>query len=406
MLSLQVTQVREASVVPFPAPARPVDELAKQLQPRVLLSPPHLAGHELASVQATLEAGWVAPAGPVPLAFEKSIAAATGLPHVVAVASGTAALHLGYRILGVQPGDEIWTSGLTFIASIGPAVQMGAIPRFLDVTADNWTMDVELLRSELSAAARRGRLPRAVVPVDLYGQPADMPAIVQACEEWGVPVLSDSAESLGAMQHGRHAGVGARLVALSFNGNKIITAGGGGALASEDAALIAQARHLASQAKETAAHYQHETTGFSYGMSSVLAAVGLAQIAVLEERVAARRAIHARYRDGLHDIPGISFIAEPNWSRSNRWLTAITLDPAECGTDRETVRRELAAQNIESRPVWKPLHLQPAFRDAPRAGGDVAAGLFQHGLCLPSGSNLAMPDQAKVIATIRRCCRI
>lgn len=358
----------------------------------------------MASIQASFDLGWLAPAGPVPAAFEAAIAQATGLPHVVAVSSGTAALHLGCRLLGVQPGDEVWTSSLTFIASIAPAVQMGATPRFIDVNAADWTMDVELLRAELAAAARRGKLPRAVVPVDLYGQPADMPAIVDACDAWGVPVLSDSAESLGASQHGRHAGAGARLVALSFNGNKIITAGGGGALASEDAGLIAQARGLASQAKESAAHYQHETTGFSYGMSSVLAAVGIAQIAPLEQRVAARRAIHARYRDGLAALPGVSFIAEPHWSRTNRWLTVIRIDPARAGCDRETLRRRLLAHDIESRPAWKPLHLQPAFRDAPAAGGAVSAALFEQGLCLPSGSSLSPHDQARVIGIIRQCC--
>ena len=355
------------------------------------------------SLQATLDAGWVAPAGPVPVAFEAAISRAIDLPHVLAVASGTAALHLGFRILGVRPGDEVWTSSLTFIASVAPAVQMGAIPRFLDVTADQWTLDVDLLRAELSAAARRGRLPRVVVPVDLYGQPADTEAIAEACAIWGVPVLSDSAQSLGASLRGRHAGSGAKLVALSFNGNKIITAGGGGALASDDAAMIAQARGLASQAKEASPHYQHETTGFSYGLSSVLAAVGIAQIAILEARVAARRAVHARYRDGLWDVPGLSLIAEPNWSRSNRWLTVIRLDPAIARADRETVRRALAAHDIESRPVWKPLHLQPAFRDAPRAGGAVAAQLFEEGLCLPSGSSLMPMDQARVIDIIRKC---
>lgn len=355
------------------------------------------------SLHATLEAGWVAPAGPVPLAFEAAIAQATGLPHVLAVASGTAALHLGFRLLGVQPGDEVWTSSLTFIASVAPAVQMGATPRFIDVAEDHWTMDIGLLRAELAAAARRGRLPRVVVPVDLYGQPADTPAIADACAAWGVPVLSDSAESLGALVQGRHAGAGARLVALSFNGNKIITAGGGGALASENAALIQQARHLSSQAKEDAPHYQHETTGFSYALSSVLAAVGIAQMAALPARVAARRAIHDRYRDGLGDLPGLHFIEEPAWSRSNRWLTVIRLDPARCPTDREALRRALAARDIESRPVWKPLHLQPAFRDAPRAGGAVAARLFEEGLCLPSGSSLVPMDQARIIAIVRKC---
>lgn len=406
MLLSPTAPPRQGQVVPFPVPFRPVEDLAREAAPLVHLSPPHLAGGEMVALQATLDAGWVAPAGPVPVAFEDAIARATGLPHVLAVASGTAALHLGFRLLDVCPGDEIWTSSLTFIASIGPAVQMGAIPRFLDVEAGHWTMDVELLRAELAAAARRGRLPRVVVPVDLYGQPADMPAIVEACAAWGVPVLSDSAESLGAMQHGRHAGVGARLVALSFNGNKIITAGGGGALASEDAALIARARHLATQAKEVSAHYQHETIGFSYGMSSVLAAVGIAQIAALEDRVAARRAVHDRYRDGLEALPGIGFIAEPNWSRSNRWLTVIRVDPAEAGVDRETIRQALAEQNIESRPAWKPLHLQPAFRHAPVAGGGVATMLFEQGLCLPSGSSLSLADQARIIAIIRRCCRV
>ena len=356
------------------------------------------------SVQASFDAGWLAPAGPVPVAFEAAISRATAFPHVVSVASGTAALHTGFRLLGIEPGDEVWTSSLTFIASVAPAVQMGAVPRFLDVSAEHWTMDVEMLRAELSAAARRGRLPRAVVPVDLYGQPADMPAIVAACDAWGVPVLSDSAQSLGATQHGRHAGAGARLVALSFNGNKIITAGGGGALASDDPGLIARARGLVTQSKETAAHYQHETTGFSYGMSSVLAAVGIAQIAALEERVAARRAIHDRYRAGLGDLPGLSFIAEPDWSRSNRWLTVIRLDPRHAPVGREALRQALASHDIESRPVWKPLHLQPAFRDAPQVGGAVAARLFEEGLCLPSGSNLAPLDQARVISVIRQCC--
>lgn len=407
MLYSPVTQAKMA----FPGSLRgapPLGDAVRALPAshrRVFLSPPHLAGGELDSLQATLDAGWIAPAGPVPAAFEQSIAQAIGLPHVVAVGSGTAALHLGFQLLGVRPGDEVWTSALTFIASIGPAVQMGATPRFIDVTPDNWTMDVELLRAELALAARRGRLPRVVVPVDLYGQPADMPAIVDACAHWGVPVLSDSAESLGAIQHGRHAGAEARLMALSFNGNKIITAGGGGALASADARLIDQARHLASQAKEAAPHYQHEVVGFSYAMSSVLAAVGLAQIAVLEQRVSARRRIHDTYRDGLADLPGLSFIAEPNWATSNRWLTVIRLDPGEAWADRETIRRALAAEQIESRPVWKPLHLQPAFRGAPQAGGEVAAALFEEGLCLPSGSSLSAQDQDRIIAVIRRCCR-
>jgi dTDP-4-amino-4,6-dideoxygalactose transaminase len=278
---------------------------------------------------------------------------------------------------------------------------MGAIPRFLDVDPESWTLDPQLLREELAAAARRGRLPRCVVPADLYGQPADMVAIRAACDAWGVPVLSDSACALGATQHGHPAGHGAKLIALSFNGNKIVTAGGGGALLSEDGALIGRARALATQAREPAAHYQHEMTGFNYAMSSLLAAVGQAQLPSLAARVAARRAIFARYAEALGGLPGLSFMPEPGWARSSRWLTAMLIEPAAFGADREAVRLALAAQGIESRPVWKPLPLQPAFRGAPAAGGAIAAGLFEQGLCLPSGSGMDAGQQMRVIHVIR-----
>jgi dTDP-4-amino-4,6-dideoxygalactose transaminase len=382
-----------AAILPFPGRLPPT---------RLALSPPHLAGGELEALRATLESGWLAPAGPAPAAFEAGLAEETGFPHVLATASGTAALHLGYRILGVEPGDEVWAPALTFVATVAPAVQMGAIPRFLDVTATGWTLDPGLLAEELARAARRGRLPRVVVPVDLYGQCCDLDAIVGACDRWGVPVLCDSAAAMGAAQRGgRHAGLGARLAAFSFNGNKIITTGGGGALASEDPALIARARHLAAQAKEQDAHYQHETTGYAYGLSSVLAALGLAQLAVLPARVARRRAIFDHYAAALGDLPGIGFIAEPAWGRANRWLTVAQIDPAGFGADRESLRRALAAAGLESRPAWKPLHLQPAFRDAPQAGGAVAAALFERGLCLPSGSGMTQADQARVVEAVR-----
>ncbi|MDB5375263.1 MAG: aminotransferase DegT [Belnapia sp.] len=398
------------TLAPTPAPAAapaPAATAAPAPAPSVatagpiLLSPPHLTGRELSSLAATLESGWVAPAGPMPAAFEAALAEATGLPHVLAVASGTAALHLGYHCLGIVPGDEVWTATLTYVATIAPAVQMGARPRFLDVAADSWTLDPNLLERELARAARRGRLPRAVVPVDLFGQCAELEAIRALCERWGVAVLSDSAEALGATQHGRKAGQGARLAAFSFNGNKIITAGGGGALASADAGLIAQARGLANQAKQPAPHYQHETTGFSYGLSSLLAAVGLVQLGALEARVAARRVIFATYRDGLAGLPGLAFMPEPAWSRGTRWLSVLTLDPAQGAPSRDAARAALTAAGIETRPVWKPMHLQPAFRRAGRAGGAVAAGLFDQGLCLPSGSSLAPAQQRRVIETLR-----
>jgi dTDP-4-amino-4,6-dideoxygalactose transaminase len=387
-----VVPVSPANIFPFPRDAQ-----AARFP--ILLSPPELSGLELESVAQTLRSGWLAPASPTLNSFERAVAQAVRQPEALALHSGTAALHLAYRVLGVAAGDEVWTTTLTFIATIAPAVQMGAVPRFLDICPKSWTLDPARLRRELSAAARRGRLPRAVVPADLFGQPSDMPAIRAACAQWGVPVLSDSACALGALQHGQPAGAGADLIALSFNGNKIVTAGGGGALVGRPD-LLAQARHLAHQAREPAAHYQHETTGHNYAMSCITAAIGLAQLPDLERRVAVRRRIFARYQSALEHLPGVSFMPEPGWARSSRWLTAMLIEPRRFGADREIIRMALAAEGIESRPVWKPMHLQPAFRDAPRSGGAAAAGLFEHGLCLPSGSGMTLCQQERVISTI------
>jgi len=358
------------------------------------------------SMRLTLEAGWLAPAGPAPAAFEAAVAETTGFLTTLATASGTAALHLGYRVLDVQPGDEVWVPTATFVASVAPAVQMGAVPRFLDATGPGYTLDPGLLAEALSRAARRGRLPRVVVPVDLYGQSCDIEAISAACDRWGVAVMCDSAAAMGSTgRAGLHAGRGARLAAFSFNGNKIVTTGGGGALASDDPALLGRARALAAQAREPASHYQHETTGYAYGLSSVLAAIGLAQLPSLASRVARRREIFSTYVERLGDLPGLAFLAEPGWGRSNRWLSVLLIDPRVFGADREAVRRALDAAGIESRPAWKPLHLQPAFRDAPRSGGARAAELFERGLCLPSGSAMTPAEQARVIEVVRGCAR-
>ncbi len=391
-------------VPPRPPPVAPITggvPGATAVARRIHLSPPHLAGDEFERLRAVLDSGWIAPAGPMIAAFEDTVAEAAGFPHVLATASGTAALHLAYRVLDIAPGDEVWAPGFTFVATVAPAVQMGAVPRFLDVCPKSWTLDAGLLRQELRAAARRGRLPRAVVAVDIYGQASDLDAIVAACARYDVPVLSDSAEGLGATLRGRPAGTGARLGVFSFNGNKIVTAGGGGALASDDPVLVARARHLAAHAKDPAAHYQHSTTGHAYGLSSVLAAVGLAQVAVLADRVAARRAIFQRYAEALADLPGLTPMPEAPWGRATRWLSAILVDPARAGTTRDAIRTALEDADVESRPVWKPLPDQPVFRDAPSAGGAVARGLFAQGLCLPSGSGMTTAEQDRVIAAIR-----
>ena len=395
----------EAPAPPQAAAVSALEGAAPVAPRRIHLSPPHLTGEEINRVQDVMDSGWLAPAGPALAAFEEAVGSVTGFPHVVATASGTAALHLAFRVLDIAPGDEVWAPGFTFVATIAPAVQMGAVPRFLDVAPDSWTLDPDLLRRELGAAARRGRLPAAVVAVDIYGQASDLDAICAACARWGVPVISDSAEGLGATLRGRHAGRGARLAAFSFNGNKIVTAGGGGALASDDPVLVARARHLASHAKDAAPHYQHSVTGHAYALSSVLAAVGMAQLAVLGQRVAARRAVFERYAAGLSDMPGLTFMPEAAWNRATRWLTAVLIDPARFGADREALRRALDAAGAESRPVWKPLCQQPAFTGAPVAGGAVARALFGQGLCLPSGTGMTADEQDRVIAAIRVACR-
>jgi dTDP-4-amino-4,6-dideoxygalactose transaminase len=385
----------------LPKPTKPAREVAAP----ILLSPPHLTGREIAVLEASLASGWLAPAGPAPRAFEAAFAEATGFAHVLAVASGTAALTLAFRVLDIRPGDEVWVPSFTFIASVAPAVQMGATPRFLDVCPESWTLDAALLAAELWQAARQGRLPKAVVAVDIYGQCAALRAIASLCAGYGVPLISDSAEGLGASQSGLPAGRGAQLATFSFNGNKIITAGGGGALASDDPGLIARARSLADQARSPAPHYEHASTGYSFGMSSLLAAVGFAQLAKLGDRVARRRAIFARYQEALEDLPGIAFMPEAPWGRSSRWLTAMLMDAEAFGHDPVALRRLLAAEGIETRPAFKPLHMQPVFRDAPRVGGAVAEALFARGICLPSGSGMAPAAQHRVIRAIRAAAR-
>ncbi|HEY0673485.1 MAG TPA: aminotransferase class I/II-fold pyridoxal phosphate-dependent enzyme [Longimicrobiales bacterium] len=368
---------------------------------RIYLSPPHLSGLEKEFVLDALDSNWVAPVGPHIDAFEREFADAIGGAHAVAVSSGTAALHLALRLAGVTAGDEVLVSTLTFVASASPVVFLGARPAFIDSEPLSWNIDPELLEHALYQRALRNRLPKAVVVVHLFGQCADMQSIVASCNRYRVPLIEDAAEALGATFWGRSAGTFGVLGAFSFNGNKTITTSGGGMLVSADNALIARARFLATQARDPAPHYQHSELGYNYRMSNILAAIGRAQLRTLPERIAARRRNTRIYRENLEDLPGLEFQTETPWGRHARWLTCITVDPAQSGVHRDDLLYALEAENIEARPVWKPLHMQPLFAGCEVIGGEVAEELFERGLCLPSGSNLRDADLERVIAVIR-----
>lgn len=343
------------------------------------------------------DSNWVAPLGPHVDAFEKEFAARVGVPHAVALSSGTAALHLGLLMLGVGRDDEVVVSSLTFSASANPVTYLGARPVFIDAEASSWNMDPGLLEEELAECARKGRRPKAVVAVDLYGQCADYERIEAVCRKYEVPLLEDAAEALGATYRGKPAGAFGAMAAFSFNGNKIITTSGGGMLVSHDKAFIDRARFLSTQARDPAPHYQHSSIGFNYRLSNLLAAVGRGQLRVLDDRVARRRDNNAFYRRRLGEVPGISFMPEASYGRMNCWLTCIQIDPAKFGATREDVRLRLESFNIESRPVWKPMHLQPVFSGCRFRGGAVGERLFEYGLCLPSGSSLSDADRERVV---------
>lgn len=368
---------------------------------RIYLSPPHMSGMELDMVKEAFATNWIAPLGPHVDGFEKEFAKYVGVPHAAALSSGTAAIHLSLRLLGMQPGDEVICSSLTFSASANPIAYEGGHPVFIDSETRSWNMDPNLLAEELAACADRGRLPRAVIVVDLYGQCADYDPIVETCARYDVPIIQDAAESLGADYKGRKSGGQGRLGVFSFNGNKIITTSGGGMLVSEDASLIEKARFLATQARDPAPHYQHSQIGFNYRMSNVLAGIGRGQLRALPDRVAARRKNFARYKDALGGLPGISFMPIANYGTPNCWLTCITIDPAKFGATREDIRLALEAVNIESRPTWKPLHLQPVFEKCRIRGGGVSEQLFASGLCIPSGSSLSESEHDTVCQIIR-----
>jgi len=355
--------------------------------PRIYLSPPHLSGRELDYLRDTVESNWIAPLGPQVDAFEADLAELAGVEHALALSSGTAALHLALVVLGIGPGDEVACSSLTFSASANPIRYVGATPVFIDANPNTWTLDPELLDHALAE-----REIAVVVAVDLYGQCCDYDTIRVVCDRHGASLVQDAAESLGATYEGRPSGGQGDLAAFSFNGNKVITTSGGGALISNDGARIEHARKLSTQAREPAPHYEHTELGFNYRLSNLLAAVGRAQLELLPERVAARRRINARYRELL---PGVEFMPEAAYGTSNCWLTCILVE------DPKRIRAALEADDIESRPLWKPMHLQPFYSDAPVYGGGVSASLFERGLCLPSGSALEDDDQQRIVEIVR-----
>ena len=365
---------------------------------RIYLSPPHLSGGEADRVLDALASNWVAPLGPEVDRFEARVAAGADRAHGAATSSGTAALHLALRLVGVRPGSDVLMPTLTFVATANAALYLGARPVFLDVAAATWTLDPDLLDSCLDERARDGRPTGAVVAVDLYGQCSDYDRLAEVCERHGVPLVVDAAESLGATYRGRPAGSAGELAVFSFNGNKIITTGGGGMLVGDDD-RVARARWLAAQAREPVSHYEHRELGYNYRLSNLLAAVGLAQLDVLPDRVARRRQICARYRSALAALDGVSFMPVADYGEPSAWLTVLQLDTTVCPTP-EAMVQALELDDIEARPAWKPMHLQPQLSECERVGGSVAESVFAQGLCLPSGSSLTDSEQDQVIERV------
>ncbi|HLX86995.1 MAG TPA: aminotransferase class I/II-fold pyridoxal phosphate-dependent enzyme [Acidimicrobiales bacterium] len=368
---------------------------------RVYLSPPDVGDAERTALLEAFDSGWIAPVGPQLDAFERELEAEVGAVHALAVSSGTAALHLALLLNGVGPGDDVLVPTFTFVATANTVRYLGARPVFVDCEAPTWQVDPDLVAAELHERARRGTLPAAVVSVDLYGQSADYDRLVAACEQHGVPLVEDAAEAIGARYKGQPVGGFGAAGVFSFNGNKIITTSSGGALVSSSAELVDRARHLSTQAREPEVHYQHVDLGFNYRLSNLLAALGLAQLRDLPRRVARRQRVNQRYRDALSALPGVTFMPWAHYGEPNYWLTCVLVDPAECGRSRDDLRLLLEAEDIESRPTWKPLHLQPLYADAPVLGGTVADAIFEQGLCLPSGSNLSDADQDRVIDIVQ-----
>lgn len=376
----------------------------KEIDEQILLSTPHIGSAEREFVEEAFRTNWIAPLGPNVDAFEQELADMVGVRHAAALSSGTAAIHLALVMLGIARGDRVFCSSLTFVASANPVVYQGAEPVFIDCEPESWNMSPKALEKAFLAASKEGWVPKAVIVVNLYGQSADMDSLLAICDRYGVPVVEDAAESLGASYKGRASGTFGKMGVFSFNGNKIITTSGGGMLVSDDRQLIEKARFLATQARDPAPHYEHTQIGFNYRMSNILAGVGRGQLKVLRDRVNARRAVFRAYQDAFEDLPQIEWMPEPAWSHSTHWLTACTISP-EVGITSAQLLKRLAGELIEGRPLWKPMHLQPVFQQCSyfRHGEEsVSDRIFEQGLCLPSGSNMTESQIARVVSTIRK----
>jgi pyridoxal phosphate-dependent aminotransferase EpsN len=367
---------------------------------RLYLSPPHVGALERELLLDAFDSNWIAPLGPHVDAFEQEFAAFVGAENAVALSSGTAALHLALTVLGVQAGDEVLMPSLTFAATANAAAYLGARPVFVDSERVTWNVDPALVAEELSERGRTGHQVAAVIGVDLYGQCADWEPLTETCREYGVPVIEDAAEALGATSRGQAAGTLGEIGAFSFNGNKIMTTSGGGMLVAHDAGVVDHVRFLSTQARDPAPHYEHSEIGFNYRMSNLLAALGRGQLVGLPERIERRRAINHLYRDAFADDDGIEFLPDAALGRPTNWLTVITIDEPAFGASPSCVREELEHENIEARPAWKPMHLQPVFRNAPMRGGAVAEEIFRTGLCLPSGSAMTDGDVERVVRAV------
>jgi len=367
---------------------------------RIFLSPPHIGNTELDLVKEVFDSNYIAPVGPMLGTFEKAMAEYVNISNTLAVSSGTAAIHLILRHLGLQSGDVVLASTLNFIGSVAPVIYEGGNLIFIDAESESWNMNPDRLEEGLEECRLTGKNVKAVIATDLYGQCVDLDRIKGVCDKYGVPVIVDSAESLGAEYKNKPAGYGAYASIYSFNGNKIITTSGGGVLASEDKELIEHARKLSTQARDDFPYYQHSELGFNYRMSNVLAAIGVGQLKVLDERVIRKRAINRSYRKLLAEVSGLSFMPAPSYGRTNCWLTVIQLDPKIVSATPEEVRSALEKENIETRPVWKPMHMQPVFANTHVIKGCVAERIFSNGLCLPSGTNMSDGDIERVVNCI------